>query len=181
MPTGNPRSLRSTPLLFLFLAALFATPPAGATTVERLAEDELIDASPLIVVGTCRATASERRGGRLVTHATVEIEQALKGGKRGLLTVVLPGGVDRGAVPPIAEVWPGAPTLATGERAVLYLRPASERGTWTVVGFNQGKTRLAPATEDDTVAALAARVRQRAGESASPPGPAAAAGAEVVP
>jgi hypothetical protein len=182
MPTARPRSLRFSPLHLLAALALLAAPAADGTTVQRLGEPELIDASTLIVVGTCRETASERRDRRLVTHATVEIEQTLKGRSRGRLTVVLPGGVDRSAVPPVAEVWPGAPTLATGERAVLFLRPGSERGTWTVVGFNQGKMRLAPAaTDDEDLANLAARVRQRAAGSKSAPGPAAAAAAEVAP
>ncbi|HMB54530.1 MAG TPA: hypothetical protein VKU40_14530 [Thermoanaerobaculia bacterium] len=165
MPTGRLRSLRFTPLLLL--TALLATPPAAGTSVERLGEDQLIDAATLIVVATCHGTTTEHRGRRLVTHARVEVEQALKGHSRGRLTVVLPGGVDHNAVPPVAEVWPGAPTLATGERAVLYLRPGSERGTWTVVGFNQGKVSLAPtAADDDSLAALAARVRNRVASTA---------------
>lgn len=167
-PRALPRPLLTT-LLTALLAALLAAAAADATTVVRLSEEELIDGSQLVVVGTCRSTATLRRGGRLVTHAEVEVEQALKGRSRRYLTVVLPGGVDRHRVPPVAEVWAGAPALVAGERAVLFLRPAGEPGTWSVVGFDQGKLTLpaTPGAGQPGLAGLAARVGRRSAAAAA--------------
>lgn len=193
LPSRRTRVVHPALPVLLLLLALLAAPSAEATSVRRLSETELIDASPLVVVAVCRATAPRRSGGRLVTDAEVEVEQVVKGRFAGKgpqrLTVVLPGGVDRHATPPVAELWPGAPTLGVGERALLFLRPSARRGVWTLVGFAQGKLALTATPDGDVVHrspgragageplhALVARIAARAAAT----GPAAAA-AEVAP
>lgn len=126
---------------------LLVTPAVGATTMTRLSDAELAAGAQLIVDGVCRSTETVRRGRHLYTLARVRVDRALKGSPPDEITVVLPGGVDRDAPVPVAEVWPGSPTLVAGERALLFLRPVPSThrtaATWSIVGFSQGKFSLA--------------------------------------
>lgn len=133
---------RLLPLLLPLLPILWSA-AAGATTTARPSDGELIDRSSLVVVGHCVETRTVRLDRRLVTLARFRPDEVLKGEAPegpGDLTVVLPGGREEGGPFPLTEVWPGAPSLVSAERAVLFLRPFEPwPGGWAMVGFSQGK------------------------------------------
>jgi hypothetical protein len=126
--------------------------PAGATTLLRLDDDQLVDQSSHVVTGTCDTVRTEWRSGMLVRLATIRIDGVLKGEAVSEVTVVMPGGVDLDREVPVAVIVPGTPTLARGERVLLFLEPAAFGfgiGNLTtplgatpelaVTGFSQGK------------------------------------------
>ena len=121
----------------LLAAAAF---PAAATTAIQLSDEDLVQAADLIVVGRCAEVQSTWVGRDLVTLATVEVREQLKGAARPTVTVVLPGGVDTHAAVPVAVTWPGAPNMAPGEEVFLFLNefPSVADG-YAVAGFSQGK------------------------------------------
>jgi hypothetical protein len=123
------------------LAAMLAIgSPAGATTARQLTNAELAVTADIIAIGRCTGVRSEWEGRSLVTVATVEVQETLKGSARKRISVVLPGGVDARRRIPVAMTWPGAPTLAVGEEALLFL--VSDRSTSRgpiISGFSQGK------------------------------------------
>ena len=123
----------------LLLAAALAA-PAAATTAVHMSDEDLVQTADLIVVGRCAEISSRWVGRDLVTLATVEVRDQLKGEPRSTVTVVLPGGVDVDAKVPVAVTWPGAPSMAPGEEVFLFLDsyPAVDDG-YAVAGFSQGK------------------------------------------
>lgn len=138
------------PLICLTLLMLcLSAAPSGATTVRLLDDDRLIDASPLILTGTCDAVRSEWIGGTLFTVAAVDVEHVLKGGRAERVEVLIPGGIDTDREVPVAVTFPGAPTVRVGERVLLFLNPVpSDAGlttksaagaAFTITGFSQGK------------------------------------------
>lgn len=145
--------------LFLGLAVVLIPAGTGATTAPALDEAALVARSSLIVTGRCVETRTVRLDRRLLTLARFEVAEVVKAPgvpgamALGEVTVVLPGGRVPDAPFPVAEVWPGAPTLTTSERALLFLRPfAPVADSWSVVGFAQGK--LAIVGEGDGVRAV---------------------------
>src|SRR5204863_8278553 len=85
---------------------------------------DLVRSSQLIGIGGVRRIETrELRGGQLLTEVTVRVEQTLKGRLRtGKIVVTSPGGEigDR-----TAWVY-GAPSFATGERVLLFLKRTTE-------------------------------------------------------
>lgn len=129
------RTLLAGAVLVLAVAA-----PVAATTAVEMSDESLVESADLIVVGTAQEVESTWLDRDLVTLATVEVAETLKGAADGPVTVVLPGGVDADAALPVAVTWPGAPTLAPGEEVLLFLThyPAYPGG-YAVAGFSQGK------------------------------------------
>jgi hypothetical protein len=123
----------------LVLVAALAL-PAAATTAVHMSDESLVDAADLIVVGTCQEVASRWVGRDLVTLATVEVAENVKGNAGSNVRVVLPGGSDTSGPVPVAVTWPGAPSMAPGEEVLLFLveYPAVPGG-YAVAGFSQGK------------------------------------------
>jgi len=121
--------------------ALTAT-AVPATTLHRLADEELIDEASLIVTGHCRNLESLWVGRTLVTVVTLEVDDTWKGEARGEVTVVVPGGVDLDRPVPITVTYPGAPVFRPDESTLLFLQPLDQldvAGAYQVVGFHQGK------------------------------------------
>ncbi|HEX6199974.1 MAG TPA: hypothetical protein VF150_06900, partial [Thermoanaerobaculia bacterium] len=111
---SRPRS-PSLPLAVPMLAAALAAwvltaAPAGATTLLRLDDDQLVDQSSHVVTGTCDTVRTEWRNGMLVRLATIRIDGVLKGEAVSEVTVVIPGGVDLDREVPVAVIVPGTPT-----------------------------------------------------------------------
>lgn len=105
----------------LLLAAALAPAPAAATVYVMPTDEAMVTRSPVIVFGEVLATEPAPAGGLLATDLMFQIEEVLKGFVPGSTIVVRqPGGVGPGGV---AGRLMGAPVLAEGDRALLFLDP----------------------------------------------------------
>lgn len=146
--------LRRTGRVVLSLAVVLAAVPAvwGTTAVERT-ESDMIQESALIVTGHCTHLQSQWAGRTLVTLATVQVTEALKGSPGSTVTVVLPGGVDSNRKIPVAMSYPAAPQIYQQEDVLLFLVPEDlVAGGYSIVGFSQGKFTLAEGPQGKKVA-----------------------------
>ena len=113
---------------------------ASRGVVVRMSVGELAQRSDLIVEGIVTDTlATETSDGLIVTESLLEVERTFHGEPSGSRTIRLPGGVlpdGRGMLVP------GMPTLAQGERVLLFLAPEAANGMRTVMGLSQGKFRV---------------------------------------
>jgi hypothetical protein len=108
------------------LAALLAiSSPAAATTFVRVSDADLVAQAPAIVVA--RVEARTPAAGRAATEYRMRIEETLKGEVPAEIVVRVAGG---GSGPLRLKVF-GAPSFATGRRALLFLTPGGD-GTWGV-------------------------------------------------
>jgi len=126
--------------LALSAALTLVALPGWATTAVKLTDAAMVAQSAAIVTGRCVSVESRWVDRDLVTVATVEVADRLKGSVGETISVVLPGGADARARVPVAMTYPGAPVLIPGEETFLFLAeygalPAS----YAVVGFSQGK------------------------------------------
>jgi hypothetical protein len=113
---------------------------AHATTVRELNDQELVEQSQSVVLGRCAGLRTVWEGRSLVTIATVEIAEVLKGAPAQRVDVVLPGGVDMNRRVKVAMTWPGAPTIQPGEEVFLFLSQDAAVSSGPVIsGFSQGK------------------------------------------
>jgi hypothetical protein len=125
------------------LVACLVVPGVQATTAVERTEDNLIQDSTLIVAGRCTHLQSQWVGRALVTLATIQVSEVLKGGATSTLTVALPGGVDANRRIPVAMGYAGAPMILQQEAVVLFLKAQNlVAGSYGVVGFSQGKFTL---------------------------------------
>ena len=118
---------------------------ARADSGRALSLDELIDLSEEVVVGEVVASTSRWQQRLVVTDTVVRVEEAMKGGTAGEITITQPGGT---AVHPRlgASVTTQASTftaLQTGETVVLFVEQRA--GVRTLVGAQQGKLVVEPA------------------------------------
>lgn len=113
--------------LALLLLALTAA-PAFATTMVLATDEELFDQAALILEGTVVSQRPEASG-RPSTEYRVRVDRTIKGrAPRSEVIVRVPGGTTAAGL--TLEIH-GAPELAVGERALLFLtaRPAGTYGT----------------------------------------------------
>lgn len=138
--------MRKVLCILLFVSVVLAqASTSGATTLRQASTRELAVRAERIVTGRCVATRVEWVGRLLVTLATFEVEETLKGEPTREITVSIPGGADPAHWPPIELVYAGAPRAWIGQEALLFLRPSAElRGAHALVGFSQGFFTLAP-------------------------------------
>lgn len=122
--------------LSLFVCLTFVS-SLGATTARELNREDMVRESQLIVVGRVVDSKSVWIDRDLVTLATIEVSETLKGAAARRVTVTLPGGIDSNRKFPVAMTWPGAPRLEVREELVVFL--ASAGGSYTIAGFSQGK------------------------------------------
>lgn len=112
----------------------------GSSLAAALSVEDLTAQADTIAIGNCVEVKSAWAGRTLVTLATVEVTETLKGEDAKTLTVVLPGGVDVNRKIPISMTYAGAPRITPGEDVFLFLTRGSEvGGGYTVAGFSQGK------------------------------------------
>ncbi|MGH8495764.1 MAG: hypothetical protein ACREVN_06485 [Gammaproteobacteria bacterium] len=124
---------------WLLLASLL---PAvlQATTLVKMSTEQLAAQATDIVIGTCTSVRSIWVDRSLVTLATIDVSESLKGDVRTELTLVLPGGVDASRPVPIAVTYPDAPVVMPRDDVVLFLeRDAPVQNGYQIVGFSQGK------------------------------------------
>ena len=124
-------------LLLLFIVAF--SPAAWATTARLFSNEALAVEADAIVIGRCVDVRTTWIGRTLVTAATVEVKESLKGGGR-TVTVMIPGGADASRAVPVMMTYAGAPSIMPGEDVFLFLHDESAvLGGYTILGFSQGK------------------------------------------
>jgi hypothetical protein len=115
-------------------------PPLSATTLLAKSDRDMAKEADMIVVGRCIKTRSEWVGKVLVTVATMDVSETLKGSAKKTIEIVLPGGIDTKRKVPVAMTYAGAPTLTPNEQVFLFLtRDAELDNAMTITGFSQGK------------------------------------------
>ena len=114
--------------------------PAETSLANALSLQDMVNQSDLIAIGNCVDIKSVWVDRSLVTLATINVGETLKGAELGTITVALPGGVDANRAVPVAMTYPGAPNITPGENVFLFLTATGEvAGSYTVAGFSQGK------------------------------------------
>lgn len=114
--------------------------PVDTSLAIGLSIQDMVNQSELIAIGSCVDTKSVWVDRSLVTLATINVAETLKGAELGTITVALPGGVDANRKFPVAMTYPGAPRITPGEDVFLFLTSSDEvAGSYTVAGFSQGK------------------------------------------
>jgi hypothetical protein len=136
----------------LLVCALAASGLWATTAIEQ-STDEMAREAEVIVTGRCVNLQSTWIDRELVTLATIQVSEVLKGQAGPQVTVVLPGGIDSNRPVPIAMSFPAAPELHLQENALLFLIPETqvEQG-YGIVGWSQGKYSLAETPEGKMVA-----------------------------
>jgi len=93
-----------------------------------------------VIIGRCTALESRWVDRRLVTVATISVDETLKGQKAPQISVVIPGGIDTGRKIPVAMIVDEAPRIVPDEAVLLFLRASSRiPGSYRVTGLSQGK------------------------------------------
>jgi Matrixin/Fibronectin type III domain len=129
-----PRIVRSS-LLALILGAI-ALPSARATTYVMVEDGALADRSAVIAEVRISAVEAAPAPGRPATDFLVEVERIVKGHVPGSTLVVrVPGG--RGGDGIGLQIW-GAPRFTEGERALLFLAPKRDGGTFGILDLMLG-------------------------------------------
>ncbi len=147
--------LRSTArvVVLSLLAAAAAIPAAWGTTAVERTESDMVQEAALIVTGHCTQLQSQWAGKTLVTLATIQVTEALKGSPGSTVTVALPGGVDANRKIPVAMSYPAAPQIYNQENVLLFLVPQDlVAGSYSIVGFSQGKLTVAEDAQGKKVA-----------------------------
>jgi hypothetical protein len=125
------------------LAVALAVPAAWATTAVERTEADMVQEAAAIVTGHCTQLQSQWVGKTLVTLATIQVSENLKGNVGPEVTVVLPGGVDSHRKIPVAMSYPAAPVIFQKENVLLFLTPQDlVANGYSIVGFSQGKFTL---------------------------------------
>jgi hypothetical protein len=104
-----------------------------ATTLERLALDEMIQKSTEIVRGRVVSAGGARRGAMIYTQARIQVTEWWKGKQAGTIDVYVPGGVYGGE----RQIISGSPQLREGYEYVLFLW-TGRSGMTQVIGLSQG-------------------------------------------
>jgi hypothetical protein len=133
----------STRAALCLLVAALAIPAAWATTAVELTDSAMIQEAAIIVTGRCTSLQSQWVDRDLVTLATIQVSEVLKGQAGSQVTVVLPGGIDANRPVPIAMSFPGAPEILQQENVLLFLTPEDRVADgYAIVGWSQGKFSL---------------------------------------
>lgn len=122
--------------LFPALAVLFlAEVNLEATTLVYLPFEKQCSEAKVIVVARAvkQISAWDETRSRIYTDTDFSVEEAVKGGISGSLTVRYLGGT----VGELAQSVAGSPSFTVGSKYVLFLEPGSG-GRYRVVGFSQG-------------------------------------------
>jgi|SRR4051794_19931130 hypothetical protein len=140
--------------VLILLVAFLAVPVLRATTAVERSETDMIQESALVVTGHCTHLQSQWAGRTLVTLATIQVSETLKGNPGPTVTVALPGGIDSHRRFPVAMSYPAAPEIDLQEDVLLFLTPEDlVAGSYSIVGFSQGKFTLIASAQGKRVAA----------------------------
>ncbi|WP_321474846.1 hypothetical protein [uncultured Paludibaculum sp.] len=115
------------------LALVLAT-GLGATTLERLTVDQMVEKSTSIIRGKIVSSSPVQRGSLIYTVYRMQVAEWVKGGTGSTTAeVYVPGGTVNGRRQSIA----GAPSLNIGGDYVVFVW-ASRSGTPHIIGLSQG-------------------------------------------
>ncbi len=148
-------SHRGAAALLCVAACLTLSPYALATLLVPLDLDELVATADVVVIGrVAHATPQRATGGGVETAVMMSGLTVLKGLPATSVTFTVPGG----RVGRYRTVVPGAPALAPGDEAVVFLRETLP-GRLMLAGFSQGFIPVARdrVTSEATVMAPAGR------------------------
>jgi hypothetical protein len=144
----NPNN-RLIALLALVTIAL-AVPVANAAIAQAATFDEKVDNAAAIFLGKCVKTEAkfDPTGRWIVTYATFDVEDTMKGNAAGQLTVVTPGGSVNG----IHQETIGVPAFHEGDEHVLFLKNTRlgptplyfDQGTYNVAAGDHGEKIIVP-------------------------------------
>lgn len=124
----------------LVVFAVLVSGVAAASTYTVLSERAMTRQADAIVLGRVVDTRSKWIGKTLVTLVDVKVDETLKGPSKGMVEVVVPGGIDANRRVPVAMTYPGAPRLLPDERVALFLESTPVKaGAMMVSGYAQGK------------------------------------------
>jgi len=114
--------------------ALFSAVSARATVVQSVSFDDKVGNADAIVLGTCTTTRAEWDPSHrwILTYASFQVEQSVKGAPARELTVVTPGGSLDG----IHQSSVGITPFDKGDERVLFVK--NTRMGPTVLYFDQG-------------------------------------------
>jgi len=117
----------------VFLCLGVSTLSLRATTLLQLSLDDMITKSTAIVRAHVEGSYSAIAGQVIYTHYTVQVTESLKGSTGSQMDVAILGGAAKG----LRQIFPGAPTLLSGEDCVLFLW-TSPSGLTQIIGLSQG-------------------------------------------
>lgn len=123
---------------------------AGATTLQRLGLQGIVDNSDSIVVGEAISARTERTDNGVFTYTTFRVSDSIVGGSSSEVTVTTLGGRFTSGKYQLSENWAGSPTFLAGKRMVLFLRDSAV-GDMQIVGFNQGALPISETAQGETV------------------------------
>jgi hypothetical protein len=115
----------------LCMLTLAAT--AGATSLQKLSLDDMIQKSTGVVRGKVTSSYVGSIRGNLYTYYRVQVLEAWKASNNGMIDIAVPGGASGGK----RQVVEGAPVLATGQEYVVFYW-TSKTGLTQVLGLTQG-------------------------------------------
>ena len=144
----NPNN-RLIALLALVTIAL-AVPAANAAVAQAATFDEKVDNAAAIFLGKCVKTEAkfDPTGRWIVTYATFNVEDTMKGAAAGQVTVVTPGGSVNG----IHQETIGVPAFREGDEHVIFLKNTRlgptplyfDQGTYNVAAGEHGEKMIVP-------------------------------------
>lgn len=111
--------------------ALALAGSAGATTLQKLGLDEMIQQSTGIVRAKVTGSYAASVGTNIYTYYRLDVQESFKGTPRREIAV--PGGAAGG----LRQVVPGAPELIAGQEYVLFYW-TSKSGLTQLLGLSQG-------------------------------------------
>jgi hypothetical protein len=121
-------------IVFKVLAAVAAmVSPVLATTLQKLALEDMIRLSTTVVRARVSGSYAAARGADIYTFYQLSVLETLKAAGRTPSEVAVPGGAARG----LRQLVEGAPELKIGEEYVLFLW-TSPSGLTQVIGLSQG-------------------------------------------
>lgn len=112
---------------------LAAALTGGATTLEKLSVEEMVQKSTAVVRARASVSSAVQRGSMIYTVYRLQVSEVLKGSVPPSAEVYVPGGTYGRYRQSIA----GSPVLEPGREYVLFLW-ASPRGLVQVIGLSQG-------------------------------------------
>ncbi len=104
-----------------------------ATTLEKLALDDMIAKSTEIVRGRVASVSSLRRGALIFTQVRVTVTERWKGPEASSVDVFLHGGTFQG----LRQTFSGTPDLREGSEYVFFLWAGKSRNR-QIIGLSQG-------------------------------------------